>query len=523
MVVDSESSTRAPRTGDSPTMARLVTVGVCVAIAIGVVLRFVIRSDLWLDEALSVNIAKLPLSQLHDALRHDGAPPAYYLLLHGWISLFGSSDLAVRSLSGIFGVASLPLAWFAGRRVGGRRVAGAAVLVLASSPYAIRYSTEARMYSIVIFLVLAGYLLLQQVLERPTLARAASLALVVGLLLYTQYWSIYLLLVVGVTLVVRVVRGRDGERRAAQSAIVAFAAGVLLFVPWLPTFSYQLQHTGTPWGSAVAPPTAFGVAFVEFSGGDHSETVVLVTALVVLALLGLFGLGVDGRRVELDLRTRPGVRWETVVMIGALLVGTTWSFVGGSAFQGRYAAIVFPLFVLAVALGTAVFADRRVRAGVLAFVVLVGLVGGVRNAWEHRTQAYQAAGKINDPRDGATANDVIVYCPDQIGPAVDRLLHHSSELKQMVFPTGAGPQFIDWVDYKKRNTQADPLSFAQAVLRAAGNHDVWYVYSPGYKTYEGKCETLEAALQTARPQAVPLVLPDSKLFEFQGLIRFPGS
>ena len=42
------------------------------------------RSALWLDEALTVNIARLPLSQLQDALKHDGAPPLYYVLLHFW-------------------------------------------------------------------------------------------------------------------------------------------------------------------------------------------------------------------------------------------------------------------------------------------------------------------------------------------------------------------------------------------------------------------------------------------------------
>ena len=33
-------------------------------------------------------------------LRHDGAPPLYYALLHFWIDVFGLGNLAVRSLSG---------------------------------------------------------------------------------------------------------------------------------------------------------------------------------------------------------------------------------------------------------------------------------------------------------------------------------------------------------------------------------------------------------------------------------------
>ena len=85
------------------------------------------RSPLWLDEALSVNIARLPVGDLLEALRHDGHPPLYYLLLHYWMEVVGEGDVAVRALSGIFAVASLPLAWVAGRRLAGagRRPLGA--------------------------------------------------------------------------------------------------------------------------------------------------------------------------------------------------------------------------------------------------------------------------------------------------------------------------------------------------------------------------------------------------------------
>ena len=64
-----------------------IAVGVAVglAIAAGLFLRFWTRSGLWLDEALTVNIARLPLHDIPDALKHDGAPPLYYYLLHFWM------------------------------------------------------------------------------------------------------------------------------------------------------------------------------------------------------------------------------------------------------------------------------------------------------------------------------------------------------------------------------------------------------------------------------------------------------
>ena len=112
-----------PKPRRSPPRAAVInwqTAVVAAVVAVGVALRFFARSDLWLDEALTVNVARLPLARLPEALRHDGAPPLYYVLLHVWMRLFGTGDAAVRSLSSICAVASLPFAWMAGRRVGGR-------------------------------------------------------------------------------------------------------------------------------------------------------------------------------------------------------------------------------------------------------------------------------------------------------------------------------------------------------------------------------------------------------------------
>ena len=105
---------------DGWTLAGWIAVGI--AVAVGLVLRFWTQSHLWLDEALSVNIARLPVGDIPEALRHDGHPPLYYWLLHGWMSVFGEGDAAVRALSGVCAVAALPLIWFAGKRLGGRTV-----------------------------------------------------------------------------------------------------------------------------------------------------------------------------------------------------------------------------------------------------------------------------------------------------------------------------------------------------------------------------------------------------------------
>ena len=90
-----EHDTAVPAAGDPPVDRWLVVVTTLVVL-VGVVLRFLPRSGLWLDEALSVNIANLPIGDIPSALRKDGHPPLFYVLLHLWNSLGTDSDWWVR-------------------------------------------------------------------------------------------------------------------------------------------------------------------------------------------------------------------------------------------------------------------------------------------------------------------------------------------------------------------------------------------------------------------------------------------
>ena len=64
-------------------------------------------ASLWRDEAFSYLMARLPIHQLLWATAQDANPPLYYLLLKLWMGIFGTSEIALRSLSLIFFWATL--------------------------------------------------------------------------------------------------------------------------------------------------------------------------------------------------------------------------------------------------------------------------------------------------------------------------------------------------------------------------------------------------------------------------------
>ncbi|CAN5525975.1 hypothetical protein BH18ACT1_BH18ACT1_16610 [soil metagenome] len=506
---DIPSPASAPRSPGSV----LVALTVAGLVAVGVVLRFLTRSDLWLDEALTVHVARLPVGDLLDALGRDGHPPLYYLLLHGWMALVGEGDLAVRALSGVFAVAALPVAWLVGRRYAGPLGATAALVLLATSPYAVRYATEARMYSLVVLLVLLGWLALRSALDEPTPLRLLAVAGVSALLLLTHYWSLYLLGAVATLLVLLVVRGQGRDRQRAVRALGAMGVGALAFLPWLPTFLRQAASTGTPWGAPSRPAEVVTTGLIDFGGGPFGEARVLGGVLAALALLGVFGRAVDRRHVELDLSTRPRARPEAAVLVGTMGLAVAASWLTATAFASRHLAVAFPLLLLLAALGVTTLASARARAAVLAVVAALGLVGGAYNVATNRTQAATIADAVED---AGTPGDLVLVCPDQLGPGVTRYMDDGFEAVR--FPDLADATLVDWRDYAERQRSVTPAQAAAAAHERAGERTVWLAWTGGLYGMEGRCEALTGALRALRP--VEEVVADGTTFEHAWLFRY---
>jgi mannosyltransferase len=487
-----------------------------------VVGRFFITTPLWLDEALSVNIAKLPVGDIAEALRHDGHPPLYYVMLHGWMNVFGDGTRAVRALSAVISLIALPLAYVVGRRLRGRHLGLMFAWVLSVSPFMLRYGSETRMYSLVVVLVLVGYLAVDDALNGSGWVSLAITAVVTSALLWTHYWSLWLLVSVGLLLVVRVVRSRraGGLDRPALAVMLAMAVGVVGYLPWVPSMLYQSQHTGTPWAKAARPAGILVTSLFDFSGGPYSEPQVGALFSAVILVIGIFGAGRadDPWRIDLDFRTRRDARPFAAIVATTLVVASIAAAVLRSGFASRYAAVFFPFVALLVAFGLERFAPGRLRTLMLSVFLVLTILGLGFTFRQDRTQAGVAADLITATK---AKDPLVVTCPDQLGPAVSRALGHDTEV--VTYPNLGSPSRVDWVDYAKRNDASDPVAFADAVLERAGDRTIFLVYATTYLTLPGKCEAVVGRLGQSRPGR-PLLSADAEnYFESMNVLEFRGS
>jgi len=104
---------------------------------------------LWLDEAFSVWLAWQPVGEMLSWLVNiDQHPPLYYTLLHFWVAL-GDTAAIVRALSALLGTLTIPAVYFLGRRLTGEGGVGLlGALILAVSPFHVRFAQETRMYTL---------------------------------------------------------------------------------------------------------------------------------------------------------------------------------------------------------------------------------------------------------------------------------------------------------------------------------------------------------------------------------------
>ena len=211
-------------------------------LALAMALRFyhLTSAAIWGDEGSSLLLSEYALADLWFHAAHDVHPPLYFLLLRGWIEVFGDSIGSIRSLSAIPGVAVVGLGIWLTRQLSTRRAAVLAGILLVLLPTAVRYSQEVRMYSLLGVWLLGATLALVYWVRQPERARyLAVYVLLMSAGFYTHYFTALCVLVHWAYLGLQA----PGQRLITRPAWwVANVAIVLLYLPWLPNLLDLVQH-----------------------------------------------------------------------------------------------------------------------------------------------------------------------------------------------------------------------------------------------------------------------------------------
>jgi Dolichyl-phosphate-mannose-protein mannosyltransferase len=240
------------------------------------------------DEVLAGLTAVHPLGELFEIVLADrGGAPLHFVLAHVTLLLDPSAE-ALRWLSLVFALATVPVCYDLGRRLGGRTAAVVSAVVAATSSMLAVYGTVGRMYALFAFASAVAVDLFVRALDRRT-PRAALAAAAAAWFLPAVHP--YGLVVVAIEALVALALWRGRPLRPALP-IFALAVALTPFVIADIRLSERFG-VGAFERESVAPPDfaaqQLGEALAAFAGGQ---------GLLALAFFGaaMGGLLVVARR-----------------------------------------------------------------------------------------------------------------------------------------------------------------------------------------------------------------------------------
>lgn len=303
------------------------------------------RPSFWMDESLTA----LEIQWSYDRAL-DGYYWLYYSIEKPWAALAGSSEAALRFPSVLGTMVACALLVVLGRKLFDRRIALVAGVLLALNPFVVKWSQQARAYTLLLAVSVLAILLLLRALERGTRGAWALYGLAFSAVII---WHPPAGVVLAPTHLLLVSQRRE---RILPHGLVAAVVIMVLGVPWAAQIAMRSTGEGVAMNWLTFPtPEVIARALLDVSGA---------AGLGVLLALG--GLWLLHRAGDVD-RAAWLATWAFTPFVVALLIS-----IARPIFLDRYLIVASPAFALLAAVAL-VGVGRRAR--VMLATALVAAVG----------------------------------------------------------------------------------------------------------------------------------------------------
>jgi hypothetical protein len=251
---------------------------------------------------------------LKEVRNSESNPPLYYALAWAWAKLFGSGEFGIRSLTALFGLATVPVAYLVGVELSNRRAGLVAAALVAVNPMLIWYSQEARSYALLVFFCAVSLLFFARALRTARGSDLGLWALSSALALWSHYFAVFAIAVEALWLL-------GALRSRLRAVLPALAAVGLSGVALLPLLTAQINPHHVGWIDHSLLSTRFLETGVSFLAGETGHVIAEPPreryALIPAILIGAGWLLVAVRGTH---RERRGAALGAAVGIGVLLL-----------------------------------------------------------------------------------------------------------------------------------------------------------------------------------------------------------
>jgi mannosyltransferase len=368
----------------------LVLIGALIMFAV-ISLWTITKSSVWFDEAFGAYLIRFNFWDIAYYTSLDVHPPLYYWLLKLWSLLFGTSELALRSMSMLFALVTVTFAFLLTHRLFGRKAAWLSTGLLILSPMFIRYSQEMRMYMLVTAIALAASYVMVLAIETRKRKLWVIYGILVGLGMLTHYfvaivWITHWLWRAWTMRKQHEKLGQFLKRFFSKDWIIAHVVAIGVFLFWLPSFVRQvfdIQIHGF-WIPPVSPVTVpnFFTNVLYYQDQDTVSpwmTLLLVSIVIITSLVA----------VRLYQRLDDRQRQSYMLFLALAFVPIILLFVLSmpplrSSFVDRY--LMTSVVGIALFVGTTLaIGERNVKplwGRLCILLIIIGMVIGVGNVYQ---------------------------------------------------------------------------------------------------------------------------------------------
>lgn len=331
--------------------------------------------SIWLDEAVSIQNTSLPFLQMIKAvIAHDGSPPFYFTLLWSWLRLFGKSEFAVRSLSAVLGIISIILMYKLGSLLLSKKEALLGTFIFTISKPPIWASQEARMYSVLILLVLTSSILFVNFCNFSTTSRKdtkliISITFVNILITYTHIYGLFFVLS-------QVLYILFAERSKLKSFFLSCVFICICYIPWAIVLKSQVSAEYGNWvrGSWIGKLGRLGPYYIAWK--LSSEHKILVAIFLTLTLVAIFFTFLKGSWGDITPTTDrhskiKNVSFLLLWILTPIIIAYILSYLLRPFLDARYVFFVIPAYYLLISRGVFWFKNKTLQ---LFFVLGITLI-----------------------------------------------------------------------------------------------------------------------------------------------------
>lgn len=311
-------------------------------------------ASIWGDEGFSAILSMKSIPEIISIVARDTAPPLYNITEHIWFQLFGTSEIAIRSLSFLYYLLTIFFVWKIGGYLWDKRTALLSAALAFLNPFFFIYAFEGRMYSILALGVTSSMYFFMRLLWDKKTDQKILTGYIISTLwaMYSHHFAMFALFVQGGWFIVEFFK----NKKRALVIFKGFLFVGVLYLPWLiPLYNQTKMIGGGFW---LSQPTIRDLANLASNYLGNGTKHPLASYALYAALAG-FALRAWGKSIRKSLFL---TSWFLVPLLSAWAISQIFTPI----FYDRYLLTIIPA-------GMLLLGSNKRRVSSIALVLVLAL------------------------------------------------------------------------------------------------------------------------------------------------------